>query len=63
METVITVWYFATMKGSTIPDDNPRREAVFARPNEDQNLPHLGIVGDTYTILLTGQDTQPDDIV
>jgi mannose-6-phosphate isomerase-like protein (cupin superfamily) len=44
-------------KASTIPNDNPKRKAVFARPNGDQSLTHLGIVGDTYTILLTGQDT------
>jgi quercetin dioxygenase-like cupin family protein len=44
-------------KASTIPNDNPKRKAVFARPNEDQSLTHLGIVGDTYTILLTGRDT------
>ena len=44
-------------KASTIPNDNPKRKAVFARPNGDQRLTHLGIVGDTYTILLTGQDT------
>jgi len=57
METVTMVWHFAAMKSSTIPDDNPKRKAVFARPSEDQSLTHLGIVGDTYTILLTGQDT------
>jgi quercetin dioxygenase-like cupin family protein len=44
-------------KASTIPNDNPKRRAVFARPNGDQSLTHIGIVGDTYTILLTGQDT------
>jgi quercetin dioxygenase-like cupin family protein len=44
-------------KGSTIPNDNPKRKAGFARPNGDQSLTHLGIVGDNYTILLTGQDT------
>jgi quercetin dioxygenase-like cupin family protein len=44
-------------KGSTIPNDNPKRKAVFARPDGDQSLTHLGIVGDNYTILLTGQDT------
>jgi quercetin dioxygenase-like cupin family protein len=44
-------------KGSTIPNDDLRRKAVFARPNEDQSLTHLGIVGDTYTILLSGDDT------
>ncbi len=40
-----------------IPDDDPRRELVIARPDGDQSLPHLGIVGDTYTILLSGDDT------
>jgi quercetin dioxygenase-like cupin family protein len=30
---------------------------VLARPDEDQNLPHIGLVGDTYTILLKGEDT------
>jgi len=29
---------------------------VVARP-EAENAPHLGVVGDTYTILLTGKDT------
>jgi quercetin dioxygenase-like cupin family protein len=28
-----------------------------ARPEEDQSLHHLGVVGDTYTILVTGEDT------
>ncbi len=42
---------------STIPPDNLRRNLVLARPNEDQNLPHIGIVGDTYTILIAGKDT------
>ena len=41
----------------TIPPDNPRRELVTARPEEDRNLRHIGLVGDTYTILLTGKDT------
>ncbi len=40
-----------------IPPDDPRRRLTVARPDEDQALPHLGIVGDTYTILLTGEDT------
>src|ERR1700679_373403 len=44
-------------KGSKIPNDNLRRKAVFARPNKDQSLRHLGIVGDTYTILLAGDET------
>ena len=41
----------------TIPPDDLRRQLALARPEADPNLPHLGIVGDTYTILLTGNDT------
>jgi quercetin dioxygenase-like cupin family protein len=43
--------------GPTIPPDDPQRDLVLASPDDDQTLPHLGVVGDTYTILLTGQDT------
>jgi quercetin dioxygenase-like cupin family protein len=32
-------------------------DAKVARPNTDQTLPHIGLVGDTYTILLSGEDT------
>jgi quercetin dioxygenase-like cupin family protein len=46
-----------TTGSSTIPPDDLQRNLALARPNEDQTLPHLGIVGDTYTILLTGKDT------
>src|SRR5207237_7616181 len=42
---------------STIPPDDLQRRLSLARPNEDQNLPHIGLAGDTYTILLTGEDT------
>jgi quercetin dioxygenase-like cupin family protein len=40
-----------------IPDDDPRRKLKIARPNTDQSLPHIGLVGDTYTVLLNGEDT------
>lgn len=43
--------------GPTIPPDDLRRFLVLAQPNTDQNLRHLGVVGDTYTILLTGEET------
>ena len=42
---------------STIPPDALQRNLALARPNEDQKLPHIGLAGDTYTILLTGKDT------
>ena len=41
----------------TIPPDDLQRNLALARPNEDRTLLHLGVVGDTYTILLTGEDT------
>jgi quercetin dioxygenase-like cupin family protein len=43
--------------GATIPPDNPQRHLDIARPNTDAKLPHIGLAGDTYTILLAGRDT------
>ena len=40
-----------------IPADNPRRVLTHVSPDTDQSLPHLGVVGDTYTILVSGADT------
>jgi len=45
-----------TKGDSSIPPDDLRRGFVAAGSN-DPNLPHLGLVGDTYTILLAGKDT------
>lgn len=42
---------------SAVPPDDPQRSLAIARPDEDDNLPHVGLVGDTYTILLTGEQT------
>jgi mannose-6-phosphate isomerase-like protein (cupin superfamily) len=40
-----------------IPADDLRRNLTVAEPDSEDGLPHLGVVGDTYTILLTGKDT------
>ncbi|MGF7234470.1 MAG: cupin domain-containing protein [Frankia sp.] len=40
-----------------IPPDNLSRRLKVARPDQDQSLPHIGLVGDTYTILIGGSDT------
>jgi quercetin dioxygenase-like cupin family protein len=42
---------------SPIPADDPARNLRIARPDSDEGLPHLGVVGDTYTILISGEDT------
>lgn len=42
---------------SPIPPDDLDRKLTVARPDEDQTLPHIGLAGDTYTILLAGEDT------
>jgi quercetin dioxygenase-like cupin family protein len=41
----------------SIPPDDLQRQLTIARPNEDQGLPHFGLVGDTYTVLVNGDDT------
>jgi quercetin dioxygenase-like cupin family protein len=41
---------------STIPVDDPGRNLTLVRSN-DQGLSHIGLVGDTYTILVAGKDT------
>jgi hypothetical protein len=39
---------------STIPPDNLKRSLTVVQPD---NLPHIGLVGDIYTITVTGEDT------
>jgi hypothetical protein len=41
---------------ATIPPDDPERDFTLAR-SDSANLPHIGLVGDTYTILVAGKDT------
>lgn len=43
--------------GSSIPDDDSRRELNLCRPDHDETLVHVCVAGDTYTILLDGADT------
>jgi quercetin dioxygenase-like cupin family protein len=46
-----------TSPQSPVPPDDLQRHLTVARPDQDNNHSHLGIVGDTYTILVTGDDT------
>ena len=39
-----------------IPPDNPQRQLVATRADAEA-LPHIGLVGDTYTVTVSGQDT------
>ena len=47
----------STESESVVPPDDLTRTLVEACPDTDEKLPHVGIVGDTYTLLLTGKDT------
>lgn len=38
----------------TVPPDDPQRDLTLTQPD---NLPHIGLVGDTYTVTITGDDT------
>jgi quercetin dioxygenase-like cupin family protein len=40
-----------------IPPDDPARVLSHVSPDTDESLSHLGVVGDTYTILVSGADT------
>ena len=40
-----------------IPPDDPQRKLAIVQPDSDQKISHIGVVGDTYTILLTDKDT------
>jgi quercetin dioxygenase-like cupin family protein len=40
-----------------LPDDNPSRDMTVAQPEIDSALPHVAVVGDVYTILITGEQT------
>jgi quercetin dioxygenase-like cupin family protein len=46
-----------TPKYPPVPADDLRRTLTTARPDTDQTLPHIGLVGDTYTITVSGDDT------
>jgi quercetin dioxygenase-like cupin family protein len=41
---------------SAIPADDPTRRLTIARP-DDPSLPCVALVGDTYTVLLSGEET------
>ncbi len=42
--------------GTNLPEDDPGRGLVIARP-DDPTLVHLAVVGDTYTVLISGEQT------
>ncbi len=40
-----------------VPPDDLLRTLTFADPDREGKLPHIGLVGDTYTITVDGDDT------
>ena len=40
-----------------LPADDLKRNLTLAQIDEDKTLPHIGLVGDTYTITVTGAET------
>ena len=47
-----------TAKYPPVPPDDPARALTIARPDVDQSLPHIGLVGDTYTVTVSGEATK-----
>ena len=40
-----------------VPPDDLTRTLTYANPEREERLPHIGLVGDTYTITIDGDDT------
>jgi quercetin dioxygenase-like cupin family protein len=40
-----------------LPPDDLKRNLTIAKTAEEESLPHIGLVGDTYTITVSGDDT------
>jgi hypothetical protein len=40
-----------------VPPDDLKRNLTIAQIDKDQGLEHIGLVGDTYTITVSGDDT------
>jgi len=45
------------LKCAPVPADDLSRTLKLAEPDTDQALPHIGLVGDTYTVTVSGDDT------
>lgn len=41
-----------------LPPDDPKRVLIVSQPDRDQRLLHVGVVGDTYTLLVSGAQTE-----
>jgi quercetin dioxygenase-like cupin family protein len=46
-----------TPKYPPLPADDLKRTLTFSQSDTNQTLPHIGLVGDTYTITVSGEDT------
>ena len=40
-----------------LPADDLHRSLTFSNPDRDHTLPHIGLAGNTYTITVSGKDT------
>ena len=46
-----------TLQYPPLPADDLKRNLTLAQIDQDKTLPHIGLVGDTYTITVTGAET------
>lgn len=46
-----------TQPSPVVPPDDLSRSHTLAQPDSDQNLPHIGVAGGTYTITVPGEAT------
>jgi len=46
-----------TSEYPSLPADDLQRALTIATPDDKNSLPHIGLVGDTYTVTVSGKDT------
>jgi len=46
-----------TLQYPPLPPDDLKRNLTLAQIDQERTLPHIGLVGDTYTITVTGAET------
>ena len=47
----------STTKYPPLPADDLHRSLTFSNPDTDQSLQHIGLAGNTYTVTVSGKDT------
>jgi quercetin dioxygenase-like cupin family protein len=51
------LFFLILLEAPMLPADDPSRDVTVARPDTDPALPHVAVVGDVYTVLVSGKQS------